>query len=70
MRCHSDAFGRVGRRRRWGRRGGWICGRGEPVRHEVGPRVVGPREVGRVDHGLSRTVKEETTVPISFWRCS
>ena len=57
MRCHSDAFGRVGRI------GGGAAAAGGSA-GGVSPSV------GRVDHGLSRTVKEETTVPISFWRCS
>ena len=66
MRCHSDAFGRVGRRGGGPAAAGWIHGRRQPVGHGVGPREVG----GVVDHVVSRTVNEETTLPISFWRCS
>ena len=61
MRCHSDAFGRVGRRGAGRRRRVGSTGGAEPVGHGVEPR-----EVGGVGHVVSRTVNEETTLPISF----
>ena len=66
MRCHSDAFGRVGRRGGGPAAAGGSPGGAQPVEHGVDPREVG----GVVDHVVSRTVNEETTLPISFWRCS
>jgi hypothetical protein len=57
MRCHSDAFGRVGRI--GGARTAGICGQGGPSCTRSGPggRTRGSR-MGR--SWASRTVKEET----------
>ena len=69
MRCHSDAFGRVGRRGGGAAAAGGSAGGARPGVHGVGPRMVGPRGIGGGGHELSRTVNEETTLPISCWRC-